>query len=107
MTPFMSEEAFISKVEDFITRRLPVHNNWQDKNQYWFASILVQRFPVLTLWYFPEEEKVFAGTFDATLFFDWLGRKKRDELKGSPISWYHLNEINPNLYGKLVKEWME
>lgn len=70
------------EVVDFINRRwLDTDAHWLDGNCYWFAQILIMRFPYLRLYYLPVEGYFVAGT--PSRYYDASGRnfsKEKPEL---------------------------
>ena len=89
---------------DFIKRRFPIDNNWCTGNCYWFAVILCNRFPDLTMWYFPIANHWMAGNKNGTIFYDWYGETLIDEIDEAPMLWSDMKEFDSLLYERLVKE---
>ena len=61
----------MNEVEDFIRRRFPIDCHWLDGNCYFFAIILMTRFPQAMLWY-NQIEGHFLVSIEGT-FYDWTG----------------------------------
>ena len=83
-------------IEEFIKRRFSLDCHWLDGNCYWFASILVKRFPFLQLYYEPIEGHFYAGK--GSNFYDWRGKI---EPKYKPILFSEIRK-NDNLFYKHI-----
>lgn len=85
-------------IMEFISRRFQSDLDWQNGNCYWFAHILVSRFPNLKIYYLPVTGHFVAG--DGENFYDSTGLIEVKE----PI--YELKWIkeNDDLYYDRLKE---
>ena len=89
------------EVKEFISRRFDQDCHWTDGNCYWFANILVTRFPSLDIYYFPHQGHFVAG--NAWEFYDWTGRV--EPLKDEPaILLYDLKQNDPLWYSHLIRD---
>lgn len=64
----------MDKIEEFINRRFKDDCNWTNGNCYYFAKILVTRFPHLKICYFPVEGHFMAGIPNLKTFYDFKGK---------------------------------
>lgn len=88
---------------DFINRRFKEDCHWTTGNCYWFAAILVLRFPSLRMWYFPIENHWMAGDREGNTFYDWEGAKGKSELTEKAVRWPE--EIDDSLLlSRLLKD---
>ena len=68
-----------SEVLDFIKRRFPKDSNWTDGNCYYFAIILLARFPNAVIYYDTLKGHFFA-TIDSVPY-DWNGIIVEDNIE--------------------------
>lgn len=87
-------------VERFIQRRWS-HTDayWTDGNCYWFAHILITRFPYLHLYYLPITGHFIAG--DGTNFYDATGKL---QLKEKGILFTDLLHDDPTWGARLLRD---
>ena len=88
------------EILEFINRRFPIDCHWTDGNCYWFAKILCDRFPDLTIDY-----EVIKGHFIAhdqanNIFYDWNGVYVPD------FTVYNLDELRKDSlwYNRIVRD---
>ncbi len=85
---------------DFIKRRFPTDCNWLNGNCYYFAQILLARFPCGKIYY-----DVIDGHFLFCLnnhFYDWTGERQVniDNL----IDWSTYQQEDPKHYARIVRD---
>lgn len=91
-----------NEILDFIHRRWKIDSNFLNGNCYWFAYILITRFPSLEIYYLPIEGHFVAG--DGNDFYDWTGAINIQQYNENIIK---LNDIKTqdNLwYQRLVRD---
>ena len=91
----------MEEILEFIHRRWnKTDGNWFDGNCYWFAHILITRFPELKIYYLPIEGHFVAGK-DET-YFDAAG----EYIVGTrPIyDFEELKDWDFNLYTRLIRD---
>ena len=59
------------EILEFINRRWKADADWCTGNCWYFASILIERFPHLSRYYFPVQGHFVAG--DGERYYDWSG----------------------------------
>lgn len=104
--PRVNNVAILSamdKVEEFIKRRFgDTDAHWHDGNCYWFAQILVARFPHLTIYYEPVDGHFYAGT--GTIFYDARGRHESYTLPHLPMLLKYIQYDDPIWYQRIVRD---
>lgn len=89
----------MNKVVEFINRRFKDTNaRWTSGNCYWFAQILLMRFPYLKLYYLPIDGHFIVG--DSERFYDYSGEVNLDE---APIEWDYILAEEPNWAERILK----
>ena len=91
-----------SQIVDFIKRRFPEDSHWFDGNCYWFAFILAERFPHLTIVYEPV-----AGHFmvtDGQNYYDWTGVVDMSKYYKAPIPLEEIKNSDPLWYQKIIRD---
>lgn len=91
----------INSILNFIHRRFPHDSNWLDGNCYFFALILIDRFPSLRMYYDPIEGH-FVVSSDGETFFDWSGIRRYPDKK-LPLSLETIEESEPQWYARIMK----
>lgn len=86
------------EILEFISRRFKIDANWLNGNCYWFAYILISRFPSLKIYYEPVIGHFVAG--DGENFYDWTGEVHYTNL----ISLYEIEKEDPLWYGRLIRD---
>jgi hypothetical protein len=94
----MSEKQ-INEVVEFIRRRFPQDCNWTNGNCWWFAAILIARFPYLSIYYLAIQGHFVAGALNT--YFDWTGQIFPEE---NPISFKEIEKIDKTWYERLVRD---
>lgn len=87
------------KIIEFINKRWKKDCDWQNGNCYWFAHILVSRFPRLNIYYLPIQGHFVAG--DNINFYDSTGKV---ELEEKPYLLSQIEQEDPNWYNRLVRD---
>lgn len=91
-----------NEVLEFIHKRWTKDANWLDGNCYWFAHILISRFPYLEMYYLPiRGHFVVKDTRYHDRFYDWTGFVELDEM---PIRLEAIAEHEPNWYLRLMRD---
>lgn len=94
----MSEDKYTDEVLEFINRRWKdTDAHWLDRNHYWFALILIMRFPYLKLYYLPVEEHFVAGT--PSRYYDIGGRNVSKE---KPELFEVIHKMDPLLAARIL-----
>lgn len=90
----------MDEVVDFIERRWSgTHAHWTDGNCYWFAQILIMRFPYLKLYYMPVEGHFVAGTLSR--YYDITGENHSKE---KPILFEEIVKSDPQWAARLLRD---
>ena len=90
----------MNEVEEFISRRWADNNgNFLNGNCYWFAKILVIRFPYLKIYYLPTEGHFVAG-IDNT-YYDCTGHVL---LKEEPVSLEEIENTDKLWYNRIYRD---
>ena len=87
------------EILDFIDRRWKKDCDWKNGNCYWFAHILVSRFPRLKIYYLPIEGHFVAG--DSINFYDSTGRIELQEI---PLLLSQIEQDDIVWYKKLMRD---
>ena len=81
----------MDEVEKFIEKRFgDTDAHWTDGNCYWFAQILIMRFPYLQLYYLPIEGHFVAGTPSR-----WYDAKGKNFSKEKPMLFEEIKKTDP------------
>lgn len=88
-----------SEILEFIHRRWRKDANWLDGNCFWFAHILITRFPHLQLYYLPIIGHFIVG--DDTSFYDWTGEIVPNE---EPWLFSRIRDEEPYWYNRIVED---
>jgi hypothetical protein len=81
----------MDKVEKFIEKRFgDTDAHWADGNCYWFAQILIMRFPYLRLYYLPIEGHFVAGTPSR-----WYDANGKNFSKEKPMLFEEIKKTDP------------
>ena len=90
----------LNEIEEFIHRRWSnTDAHWLDGNCYWFAQILVMRFPYLRLYYMPVHGHFVAGT--PSRYYDAKGENFYPE---KPILFEKIEETDPVWAARLLRD---
>ena len=90
----------MNEILDFIARRWQDTNaHWLDGNCYWFAKILIARFPYLHLYYMPIEGHFVAGT--PSKYYDATGENQSTE---KPILFDELANKDPAWAARILRD---
>ena len=89
----------MDEILDFISRRWKKDANWLNGNCYWFAYILMSRFPFLNIYYLPIEGHFICG--DGVKFYDWTGIVQLNE---KPYLFSELKIQEPNWYNRIWRD---
>lgn len=89
----------MDEVVEFIKRRWLLDSHWLDGNCYWFAHILITRFPHLDIYYLPIEGHFVVG--DGINFYDWTGLVILEE---KPWLFSYIKETDPSWYSHIVRD---
>ena len=92
----------MKEIKEFIKRRFPRDNMWMNGNCYWFARILVDRFPQLDIYYLPIRGHFVAS--DGKIYYDWIGAHTQYSLEEEPIKLSVIRTIDPLWYDRLVRD---
>ena len=85
------------EILDFIHRRFPTNNgNWLKGNCYWFAKILCDRFPYLTIYY--TQEGHFVVGFQSH-YYDWTGEV---QIAGPIANWDYI-QVHDETWADRIK----
>ena len=88
------------EVLEFIYRRwIDTQAHWCTGNCYWFAQILLMRFPYLRLYYMPITGHFVAGT--PAKYYDANGINKSDE---KPILFEEIQQTDPEWAARLLRD---
>lgn len=88
------------EVLEFIYRRwIDTQAHWFTGNCYWFAQILLMRFPYLRLYYLPITGHFVAGT--PAKYYDANGLNKSDE---KPILFEEIQKTDPEWASRLLRD---
>jgi hypothetical protein len=88
-------------ITNFIQRRFTQDCNWQNGNCYYFAKILIARFPELCLYYLPVQGHFVAG--QDNIFYDSTGVATLLENE-QPIKWEDLIKEDPSLAFRVTRD---
>ena len=94
----MTDEQY-KEINDFLKRRWQMDADFLQGNCYWFAHILITRFPFLKLYYEPVVGHFYAGNGD--LFFDWGGCTVLDH---EPFLFERIEKDDPLWYSRIVRD---
>ena len=90
----------MDEVKEFINRRWSdTDAHWKDGNCYWFAQILINRFPYLHLYYMPVSGHFVAGT--PSRYYDSGGRNYERE---KPILFEEIQRLDPLWASRLMRD---
>ena len=90
----------MDEIEEFISRRWSTSDaHWLSGNCYWFAQILIMRFPYLRLYYLPAEGHFVAGT--PSRYYDATGRNLSKE---KPILFDEIKQTDPAWAERLLRD---
>ena len=90
----------MDEIEEFISRRWSTSDaHWLSGNCYWFAQILIMRFPYLRLYYLPVEGHFVAGT--PSRYYDATGRNSSKE---KPILFDEIKQTDPAWAERLLRD---
>lgn len=88
------------EVLDFIERRWRgTDARWNSGNCYWFALILIKRFPYLKMYYLPIQGHFIAG--DGKKFYD-IGGEVHSSKDLISLDFIYMND--PNWYYRLMRD---
>lgn len=87
------------EILEFINRRWRADADWITCNCWYFASILIERFPHLRRYYLPIEGHFVAG--DGENFFDWTGEV---EIPHIIYSWEEIRKDDPVWAERLIRD---
>lgn len=90
----------MDEVQGFIKRRWSdTDAHWTDGNCYWFAQILIMRFPYLRLYYMPISGHFVAGT--PSRYYDAKGENKEKE---KPLLFDVIKKTDPLWAARLLRD---
>lgn len=90
----------MDEIEEFISRRWSTSDaHWLSGNCYWFAQILIMRFPYLRLYYLPVEGHFVAGT--PSRYYDATGKNQSKE---KPILFDEIKQTDPAWAERLLRD---
>lgn len=91
------------QILDFIRRRWRADCNWVSGNCYWFAHILLGRFPQLELYYYPIDNHFVVG--DGTgAYYDWTGVVDQSLYSGAPLLWSEMDNYDTNVKNRVIRD---
>jgi len=90
----------MNEIIDFINRRWSIDCKWHDGNCWWFAYILITRFPEMKMYYLPKIGHFVAGLSSSQLF-DHRGIYETDE---EPILVEKIKEQDTLWYEHLMRD---
>jgi hypothetical protein len=95
----------MDEVIEFITRRFKSNgddNKWLNGNCYWFAQILLVRFPYLGLYYLPIKGHFVVGANEK--YYDYDGLHTYEELGETPIDWNSILTEEPSWAKRILRD---
>lgn len=94
------------EIRNFIYNRFPYDNNWVNKNCYYFAIILKERFPEGKIVYSISDNNFLVKIED--LYFDWFGDHifSKETQEKYFIEWDKFDEYDPLKKQRIIQDYI-
>ena len=94
------------EIRKFIYNRFPYDNNWFNKNSYYFAVILKERFPEATIVYDISDDHFLVRIED--VYLDWVGDRyfSKEIQKKYFIEWDKFDEYDPLQKQRIIQDYI-